>query len=68
MEDQTPAWAKEACRFGDPAGRVTPQACAALRDSQVEAVAGQRDVPGVGLQEREREPEVCLASAGGIPR
>jgi hypothetical protein len=65
MEYQPPAWAKEPGRFGDPAGRVAPQACTAFGDSQVETAGGERDVSGVSLEEREWEPEMFLAAAGG---
>jgi hypothetical protein len=65
VEYQSPAWAEEPGRFGDPAGRVAPQAGAALGDNQVEAAGAERDVSGVSLQEREWEPEMFLAAAGG---
>jgi hypothetical protein len=65
VEYQSPAWAKDPGCFGDPAGRVAPQASTALGDNQVETAGAERDVSGVSLQEREWEPEMFLAAAGG---
>jgi hypothetical protein len=53
VEDQPAAGSQQPGGLGYPAGRVAPQAGAAFGDSQVEAGRGQRDIGGVGLDERE---------------
>ena len=65
QEDQLPAGAQQAGRFGDPGVRIAPDAGAVLGDRQVEAGVGERRLLGVGLQYREPQPETVLQLTGG---
>ena len=71
MEYQSPAGTQEPGCFRDPAGGVAPQAGAALGDNQVKTAAGERDVSGVSLEERDESPKCswqrrAVASWAGV--
>jgi hypothetical protein len=66
MEHQFPARSQQPGCLGDPSGRIAPQAGSAFGDSHVEAARRQRDIPCVGLNEREGDAEPVLAALGGF--
>ena len=65
QEDQLPAGTQQPRRLGDPGVRVAPDAGAVLADRQVEAGVGERRPLGVGVDQREPQPEPLLQLAGG---
>ncbi len=65
QEDQLPAGAEQPRRLGDPGVRVAPDAGAVLADRQVEAGVGERRPLGVGLEQREPQPETLLQAVRG---
>ena len=59
-EDEPAARAQQPRGLRDPARRLAPQARAVLRQREVEARVGQRDVLGVGLDQRELDAVLRL--------
>src|SRR5918993_1849010 len=66
QEYESSAWPEESRRLRDPAFRVAPYARPVLADGQIEGVIRERNVFGVGLDQREGQTEVLLAPAGGV--
>ena len=62
-EDEPAARAQQPRGLRDPARRLAPQARAVLRQREVEARVGQRDVLGVGLDQRELDAVLRLHRA-----